>query len=290
MTASSPETRRPATPTLRIEGLTVAWQRNGALFDAVVDVSLDLEPGCALALVGESGSGKTTLVNAVLGLPPERAVVRSGRILLGGVDVLAADVETRRDLRGRLVGTVGQLPGTAFDPLFPMQFQFMEAILAHGQATESEAQAMIRAALDRAGLDLPEQGRHMYPHQFSGGMLQRAQVAAALLHDPVLIIADEPTSALDPVRAASLAVALRAVKEGGASLLLATHDLLLAARLADRILVMDQGRVIEQGPVRQVLDHPEHPTTRALVAANPARLGPPAFLAANMSGGLDAGD
>jgi ABC-type glutathione transport system ATPase component len=269
MTGSSPATSRPRpSPTiLTIDGLGVRYRGPAGEVAALEGLDLAMAPGCAAALVGESGSGKSTAAAAVLGLLPSGAAIR-GRVVADGVDVTAADARTLAGLRGRRVGFVGQGPFAAFDPLFGVGRQLREAWAAHGSGPGNEA---VGRALAEAGL--PDAGAALEgpPHAWSGGMLQRAQLAAAMLHDPPLLVADEPTSALDTVRTAQMAATLLALKTRGTALLLATHDLGLALRLADEVVVLRAGRVVERGPAAEVLRNPREAYTRALLAAHPSR-------------------
>jgi peptide/nickel transport system ATP-binding protein len=271
MTGSSPETSpRPA---LAIDDLFVAYrQRRGPDTPALSGVTLRVPAGGSVAVVGESGSGKSTLAAAVIGLLPRRGVVASGGVQVDGVDVRAASPRALRDLRGRRVGYVGQLPYAAFDPLFALGPQLDEAAAAHARETAASRRERVDRALEAAGLPLTPAELAIHPHRMSGGMLQRAQLAAAILHGPALLVADEPTSALDAVRwrqVADLLASLRA--RTGTALLVVTHDLALAAAVADETVVLRQGRVVESGPTRRVLDHPADAYTAALVAALPSR-------------------
>jgi peptide/nickel transport system ATP-binding protein len=263
---------------LSIDDLRVLYAHPRSPVEAVAGLSLEVPPGRAVALVGESGSGKSTVVAALLGLLPPSARV-SGRLILDGVDVLKASPDALRGLRGRCVGFVGQAPHSAFDPLFPVDAQLREAWRAHqadrdaedGPGDDEEMEEAVEAALEAAGLDLSGAAAGLPPHRMSGGMLQRAQIAAAMLHRPPLLVADEPTSALDTVLTRRLVDRLRALKSGGTSLLLATHDLGLASELADEVVVMRAGRAVERGPWAEVLGNPKDAYTLALVAAHPSR-------------------
>jgi peptide/nickel transport system ATP-binding protein len=270
MTASSPATppARPSPTILRIEGLRVAYRGpRGGRVQALEGLDLSLGPGCAVALVGESGSGKSTAVAAVMGLLPRDAEA-GGTIQVGDRAPSQAGRATPRALRGREVGFVGQQSFAAFDPLFPVGFQLREAFGAHGRG---DGRGAVEAALAAAGLEGQGEALAEAPHRWSGGMLQRAQLAAALLHRPSLLVADEPTSALDPVLAARLAATLAALKAGGTAVLLATHDLGLASVLADEVVVLRDGRVVERGTAAEILGNPREAYTRALLAAHPSR-------------------
>jgi ABC-type glutathione transport system ATPase component len=184
-----------------------------------------------------------------------------------GTDVLGAPRRTLRDLRGRVVGLVGQHGASAFDPLFPVGFQLDEAVRAHARMAAPERRERVRESLARAGLALGPGALAAPPGRLSGGMVQRAQVAAAILHHPPLLIADEPTAALDTVRRRGLAALLADLKAGGTAILLVTHDLGLAAAVADEIVVLHGGRIVDRGDPARVLAAPADPATTALVAA-----------------------
>ncbi|UGQ12197.1 ATP-binding cassette domain-containing protein [Yinghuangia sp. ASG 101] len=246
-------------PVLDITGLHVTYA-NGAV--AVRGTDLTVSAGEALALVGESGSGKTTVAHAVLGLLP-RGTATTGSITVAGRELVGADRKTRQALRGDAIGYVGQDPFTAFDPRLRVGTSVAEAWRAKGRTPPPGA---VTERLTALGIPDAEAAARRHPHTWSGGMLQRAAIAAATAHDPALVVADEPTSALDADLADATLAHLRAT---GAALLLITHDLRLAARHADRVAVMYAGRITETGPATAALTTPRHPYTQALTAALP---------------------
>ncbi len=229
---------------------------------ALRGVDLNVAEGECVALVGESGSGKTTLARAVLGLLSARTRV-DGSILVAGVQVVGASATTMRSLRGLLVGYVPQDPHAACDPLRSVRAHVAEAWHAHGRRPPRGA---VERALEALGVRPGTLRAAPHPHQWSGGMLQRATIAAADAHEPPLLVADEPTSSLDADRAHDVLARLRAAAR---SLLLVSHDLALVAAHADRVAVCYAGRVVEEGPADQVTAAPRHPYTRALLAATP---------------------
>jgi oligopeptide/dipeptide ABC transporter ATP-binding protein len=245
-------------PALELVGLSVTYQDGTR---AVRDVDLAVWSGECVALVGESGCGKTTLARTVLQLSPASATV-TGDLRVGGTDTVSLDGEGLRRLRGRVVGYVAQDPFAACDPLRSVGHHVAEAWVAQGLRPPADvAERVGELGVDRAGVRLRER-----PHQWSGGMLQRATIAAAVAHLPTVTVADEPTSALDAVHAEGVLATLRAASE---SLVLVSHDLGLAATHADRIVVMYAGRVVETGTTVELTARPRHPYTRALLAASP---------------------
>ena len=255
------------TPLIDVTDLSVSYRSS----PAVRNVSFNVRQGETLAIVGESGSGKSTLANAILGLLPDNAQITAGQLHIDGDDLTHASERRKRAVRGRTVGLVPQDPMVSLNPTLRIGQQIGEAlILAHGRRYAG-VDADIGALLEQVGLDKPLLRARQYPHELSGGMRQRVLIAIALAGNPRLIIADEPTSALDvTVQRKILDHLQRLVAERGISLLIITHDLGVASDRADRILVMKQGELVEQGPPCQIIDAPQHDYTRALLAAAPA--------------------
>jgi oligopeptide/dipeptide ABC transporter ATP-binding protein len=250
-----------ARPVLSIADLAVTYA-NGAR--AVRGLTLAIHDDECLALVGESGCGKTTVALAVLGMLPRRARV-DGSVRVRDTEILGAPERTLRALRGRDVGYVAQDPFAACDPLRSVAHHVSEAWVAKG---ERPPRGAVAARLEALGIDHAARRAKGRPHQWSGGMLQRATIAAANVHRPALTVADEPTSALDADRSDGVLVALR---EASKALLLVSHDLGLVARHADRVAVMYHGRIVETGPTSEVMEAARHPYTQALIAASPRR-------------------
>ncbi|WP_460953107.1 dipeptide ABC transporter ATP-binding protein [Pseudomonas marginalis] len=254
-----------------VRQLSVTYRSGGQVNQAVRTLSFAIAQGETLAIVGESGSGKSTLANAILGLLPDTAQICAGQLWVDGNDLTHASERQKRTLRGRTVGLVPQDPMVSLNPTLRVGQQIAEAlILAKGKRYPA-VDADIVELLQQVGIDKPVLRARQYPHELSGGMRQRVLIAIALAGNPRLIIADEPTSALDvTVQRKILDHLQRLVSERGISLLIITHDLGVATDRADRILVMQQGQVVEQGPPRQILNAPQHDYTRALIAAAPA--------------------
>lgn len=244
---------------ISFENVTITYP-NGTC--AVRGVSFTVGEGESLALVGESGSGKTTLARATLGLLPAGTRI-NGSIRVCGTEIVGASAQELRNLRGLIVGFVAQDPFAACNPLDRVRDHVAEAWRAHGMRPPDEA---ITTALESLGIGDAAKVARKYPHQWSGGMLQRATIAAANAHHPKLIVADEPTSALDSDRADAVLAALRST---GAAVLLVSHDVSIVGRHADRIAVCQTGRIVEIGEAATVLRRPQHPYTISLLNAVP---------------------
>jgi len=259
-------------PLLSVRGLVVDFHRRSGVVRAVDGVDLDVGAGETLGLVGESGSGKTVTVLAALGLlpPPPYCTVR-GEVLLDGRDLLSMSRRQLRAVRGREIGMVFQDPMTSLHPSLRVVDQVAEALLVHDRRL-SDRQARIRAVelLQRVGVADAERRTRDYPHQWSGGMRQRAMIAMAMANGPRLLVADEPTTALDvTIQAQILDVLRSARRDAGAAAVIITHDLGVVAELADRVTVMQGGQVVENAPVEAVFPTPRHPHTVTLLDGLP---------------------
>ncbi|MFD0045267.1 ABC transporter ATP-binding protein [Pseudarthrobacter scleromae] len=261
-------------PVLDIDHLQVTFATDGGPVQAVKDVSLEVRKGEVLAIVGESGSGKTVTAKTILGLLPETAS-SSGAVLINGADVISVSAARLRQIRGRDVAMVFQEPSTALNPVFTVGWQIAEGIRAHTgsdgkRVSAKEAKTRAIEALRKVGIPDPEHRVNYYPHQFSGGQKQRVVIAAALALNPGLIVADEPTTALDVTVQAEILELLRDLRDKyGTSIVLITHNMGVVADLADRVVVMYQGDVVEEAPARTLFAEPRQDYTRSLLAAVP---------------------
>ncbi len=260
-----------AAPLLSVRDLAVDFATIDGPVRAVDGVDLDIAAGETVAIVGESGSGKSTTAMAIIGLLASGGSVARGSILLDGEDLTGFSEARMREVRGRQIGLVPQDPMSNLNPVAKIGTQVAETLLAHGLATRADVGQKVVETLEAAGLPDAAARAKQYPHEFSGGMRQRALIAIGMACNPRLLIADEPTSALDvTVQQTILDQIQRMTTELGTAVLLITHDLGLAAERASRVVVMHRGRVVEQGPARQILEAPQHPYTKSLVAAAPS--------------------
>ncbi|MEN3307156.1 MAG: oligopeptide transport system ATP-binding protein [Micromonosporaceae bacterium] len=257
-------------PLLSIRSLSVDFVTDGAVVHAVDDLTISVQPGEILAIVGESGSGKTVTAMSVLRLLREPvARVRCAAMTFRGQDLRAMSARELRAIRGGPVGMIFQDPMTALNPVMTIGAQIAEAVVLHQRKADKRA-ARARAVelLGLVGVPDPAQRVRQYPHEFSGGMRQRAMIAMAIANDPDLLIADEPTTALDvTIQAQVLALLKKAQAETGAATVLITHDLGVVAELADRVVVMYAGRVMETAGVLALFARPRHPYTSGLLAS-----------------------
>ena len=260
----------PAAPLLDIRGLTVEFPGRRGNLVAARDVSLALAKGEILGVVGESGAGKSTIANAVIGLldPPGR--MASGEVYLAGRRIDALRLPAMRAIRGRRIGMIFQDPLTSLDPLQTIEAQLVETITAHLGMSESAAQRRAIELLDAVGIPEPGARIKQYPHQFSGGMRQRAVIALSLCAQPEVLLADEPTTALDvSIQSQILDLMRQLVRERALGMLIITHDIGVISEIADRVAVMYCGAVVETGATAQVLARPAHAYTKSLIAAIP---------------------
>ena len=272
-----PSTRASAEagpPLLDVRGLAVEFRTPDGVVSAVNGVDFAVSPGETLAILGESGSGKSVTAQAVMGLIEPPGVVTAGAVHFRGADLLAAGPEERRRARGEGIAMVFQDPLSALNPVYSVGFQVAEMFRVHRGLPRREARRRAVELLERVRIPSAAERVGDYPHQFSGGMRQRVMIAMALALDPDVLIADEPTTALDVTVQAQILELLAALQaETGMGLVLITHDLGVAAEVADRVAVMYAGRVVETGPAAEVLVAPRHPYTEGLLASVPRGAG-----------------
>jgi peptide/nickel transport system ATP-binding protein len=260
----------PSEPFLVVEDLTVKFPTHDGLVQAVTDLSYTVERGKTLGIVGESGSGKSVSSMAVLGLHDPKHTRLSGSIRVDGQEVIGAPEERMRKIRGNSIAMIFQDALTALHPFYSIGDQISEGYRIHHRVSKSDAKKRAIEMLDRVGIPQPNRRVDDYPHQFSGGMRQRAMIAMALVNDPQLLIADEPTTALDvTVQAQILDLLQDLQREFNSAVIIITHDLGVVAELADTTMVMYGGRAVEYGATREILTHPEMPYSWGLMGSVP---------------------
>lgn len=257
-------------PLLSVHDLYVQFETPYGNIQATSGVSFNIYPGETLAIVGESGSGKSVSALSIMGLLPTENCTTSGEILFEGKNLLTLSAKAYRKIRGGTIGMVFQDPMTSLNPTMKVGKQIAEGIHRQRSVSRKRASKIAMEMLERVGIPRPEKRYHQYPHEFSGGMRQRALIAMALACKPKLLIADEPTTALDVTIEAQILDLLRDLqKETGTSILLITHDLGVVAGMADRVIVMYAGRAVESGSVEKIFHHSTHPYTRGLLNSIP---------------------
>ena len=255
---------------LSVKNLSTEFPVKKGIVRAVEDVSFDVDQGEILAIVGESGSGKSVTSLSIMGLLAEPGHVAGGSLEFEGKDLATLSEKQYRELRGNDMAMIFQEPMTSLNPVYRVGNQIVEAIRTHEKVSKAEAKDRAVDLLRKVGIPSPEARINDYPHQMSGGMRQRVMIAMALSCSPSLLVADEPTTALDvTIQAQIMELILELKEELGMSVLLITHDMGLVAQMADRVLVMYAGQMIEQAPVLELFDHPAHPYTRALLRSVP---------------------
>ncbi|MET8676703.1 ABC transporter ATP-binding protein [Streptomyces sp. NPDC004647] len=268
-----PVAGRPAGPDeafLSVRDLRIHFDTDDGLVKSVDGVSFDVHRGKTLGIVGESGSGKSVTSLGVMGLHRSARAKISGEVWLDGEELVAADPDHVRRLRGRKMAMIFQDPLTALHPYYTIGAQITEAYRVHHDVDKKAAKRQAVEMLDRVGIPEPSQRVNDYPHQFSGGMRQRAMIAMSLVNNPELLIADEPTTALDVTVQAQILDLIRDLqKEFGSAVIIITHDLGVVAELADDIMVMYGGRCVERGTAERVFTEPQHPYTWGLLGSMP---------------------
>ena len=256
---------------LEVRGLRTCFTTDEGEFAAVDGVSFEVQAGKTLAIVGESGCGKSVTSLSIMGLVSAPAgTIRAGSIRFEGQELVGASDETLQNLRGNGMAMVFQEPMTSLNPAYTVGEQIMEALLRHRPMDRAQARARALGMLEQVRIPAPEQRLHEYPHQLSGGMRQRVMIAMALVCQPRLLIADEPTTALDvTIQAQILALMAQLQSDMGTAIVLITHDLGVVAEVADEVVVMYAGKVVERAPVQALFDTPQHPYTVGLLGAIP---------------------
>jgi len=255
-------------PLLSVDDLRVRFATEDGIVHAVDGVSFDLRPGEILGIVGESGSGKSVTAQTVMGLTRSANASISGSVRFHGMDLVTASEEELRSIRGREISMVFQDPMTSLNPVYRVGDQIIEQIEAHKEIPKEEAKERAVELLASVGIPNAKERVDNYPYEFSGGMRQRAMIAMALALEPRILIADEPTTALDvTIQAQILALIQRLNEERGLAVILITHDLGVIAEVADRVLVMYAGQIVEQGSLDEIFYDPQHPYTWGLIGS-----------------------
>ena len=262
---------KPAGPLLAIEGLVVEFRSpNGESFRAVDGVGFKVEPGEVVAIVGESGSGKSVTARSILRLVPHPGRVRAGKIVFQGKDVLRMSQAGIRALRGQRISMVFQDPMTSLNPVLRVGRQIGETIALHTKLTASAISRRVLELLRSVGIPATAERAASYPHEYSGGMRQRAMIAMGVANNPALLIADEPTTALDVTIQDQIITLMRELnRNSGTAILLITHNVALVASLCTRVVVMYAGRIVEEGPTDAIFSTPQHPYTWSLLRSVP---------------------
>jgi oligopeptide/dipeptide ABC transporter ATP-binding protein len=257
-------------PLLRIQDLHVQFDTSGGTVKAVDGITFEVDRGEIVGIVGESGSGKTMTALSLLRLIPPPGKITSGRILYGEKDVVEMTDEEIREFRGNEVAMIFQDPMTSLNPVLRIGFQVEEAMIAHKRFTNRQAKDRVVPMLQRVRIPAAKDRARDFPHQFSGGMRQRAMIAMGVSNEPSLLIADEPTTALDVTVQASIIELIRDLsRELRAAVILITHNMALVASLCNRVIVMYAGRIVEEGPTRSIFKNPQHPYTWSLLRSMP---------------------
>lgn len=257
-------------PLFSVRQLSVALPAGMDRQFAVENLSFDLAAGEILCIIGESGSGKSVTAHAAMGLLPRALQITKGEIVLRGQNLLTQTPETLRQLQGRTIAIIFQDPLSALNPLMTIGAQIIEVMESHNVGDAPSRRQKMLSLLDEVGLPEPERMQHQYPFRLSGGQRQRVMIAMALTLDPDVLIADEPTTALDVTTQAQILKLIRALQQRKAmSVMFITHDFGVVEEIADRVIVMEKGKMVESGPAQRVLRHPQHPYSRKLIAAVP---------------------
>jgi oligopeptide transport system ATP-binding protein len=255
---------------LEVKGLRVSFDTPTGRIYAVNGVSFSLGRGETLGVVGESGCGKSVSMYSLIRQVPKPGSFQAESILLDGQELTRLDDEGMRRVKGRTIAMIFQNPMTALNPVLPIGFQIEESLIFHMKLSRAQAREQALRLLEQVGIPAAKEHINSYPHQFSGGMLQRVMIACGIACDPKVLIADEPTTALDvTIQAQIVELVKRMRRENNASIIWITHDLSVIAGLADRIIIMYAGFIVEEAPIDEVYERPAHPYTRGLLASLP---------------------
>lgn len=256
---------------LKVENLTVAFEEAKGERILVDQISFSVNKGEVVCLVGESGCGKSLTALSMMGLLEKNGKVTGGSVFFEGTDLLSLSEKEKDNIRGNQMTMIFQDPLSSLNPVFTVGSQIAESLHAHMKLSKEETKSRVCSLLEKVGLRNPERVRKQYPHTFSGGMRQRVMIAMALACQPKLLIADEPTTALDVTIQAQIMNLLQNMqKENGMGMLFITHDIGLVAQMADRVLVMYAGQIVEEAEVGELFQNPKHPYTKALLATVPS--------------------
>lgn len=262
-------------PLLKVENLSIRLPKGGDREFAIRNVNYNLMPGELLCVVGESGSGKSMTANAIMGLLPKVIEVDTGAVIFDNYDLASLAEHKARELRGNRISMIFQEPMTALNPLMRVEDQISEVFLIHTKLSSKERHNRTLALLEDVGLPDPKKMLRAYPHQLSGGQRQRVMIAMALALEPSILIADEPTTALDVTTQAQILKLIKALqKKHNTAVMFITHDFGVVAEIADRVVVMEKGEMVELGSRDEVLNNPQHPYTKKLIAAVPPLVAP----------------
>jgi len=266
---------------LEVKNLRTLFATDDGEFAAVDGISFSVDAGKTLAIVGESGCGKSVTSLSIMGLVPPPGRIAEGSIRFDGRELMGLPASEMQALRGNAIAMIFQEPMSSLNPVFTIGEQIVEGLMQHQAITRAQAEKLALQMLARVRIPAPEQRFHEHPHKLSGGMRQRAMIAMALANNPRLLIADEPTTALDVTIQAQILDLMRDLqRETGAAIMLITHDLGVVAEVADEVLVMYAGRVVEQAPVAALFNEPQHPYTVGLLGSMPTLHGQQLRLAA----------
>ncbi|MEH7344568.1 ABC transporter ATP-binding protein [Bacillus sp. JJ1532] len=255
---------------LEVENLTTTFSTSKGDVTAINNISLKVDRGETVCIVGESGCGKSMTVLSILGLLPKNGKIAAGKVKFQGKELNTLSKEQMREIRGKEISMIFQEPMTALNPVFTIGFQLRESLMIHTRMTKKQANERAIELLDKVGIPSSKKRLEQYPHELSGGMRQRVMIAMALASNPALLLADEPTTALDVTIQAQILGLIQDLKDQyNMGLLLITHDMGVVAEIADRVIIMYAGKIVEEGTVEEIFTSPKHPYTEGLLKSVP---------------------